>query len=97
MSSSTSSTSSGIVERVQTFVSENKKTVLIGSAVAAVAVGGAVYYASTSSGQGGDKKDKKRSSGKKKKTVKDKDGPILEERKPKPTPAGARSSSNTTS
>ncbi|KZT66949.1 TPR-like protein [Daedalea quercina L-15889] len=89
MSSSTSS--QGVVERVQSFVSENRRAVLIGTAAAVVAIGGVAYYASTSRGPGaggdGDaekgerKKDKKKS--KKRKTVKDKDGPILEERTPK--------------
>ena len=86
---SSSSTSQGVVERVQSFVSENRRAVLIGAAAAVVAIGGVAYYASTSRGPGasGDaeagerKKDKKKS--KKRKTVKDKDGPILEERAPK--------------
>ncbi|CDO73866.1 hypothetical protein BN946_scf185016.g23 [Trametes cinnabarina] len=86
MSSSTSS--QGVVDRVQNFVSEHKHAVLIGTAAALVAIGGVAYYASSSSsGPRGDvekgegKKDKKK--GKKKKTAKDEDGPILEERKPK--------------
>ncbi|KAH9895871.1 ADP/ATP carrier receptor [Cubamyces lactineus] len=86
MSSSTSS--QGVVDRVQNFVSEHKHAVLIGTAAALVAIGGVAYYAaSSSSGPRGDvekgegKKDKKKS--KKRKTVKDDDGPILEERKPK--------------
>ena len=73
----------GVVERVQNFVAENKKAVLIGAAVAAVAIGGAAYYASTSGsdeGKGSRKKDKKKAKGsKKKKGVSDADGPILEE------------------
>lgn len=80
----------GFVERVQSFVSENKRVILIGTA-AAVAVGGVAYYASTSRStsstdlEKGDKKDRKKGtkSSKKKKSVKDQDGPILEERKPK--------------
>ncbi|OBZ73262.1 Mitochondrial import receptor subunit tom70 [Grifola frondosa] len=87
MSSSTSS--QGVVDRVQSFVSENKRAILIGTAAALVAIGGVAYYASTSrsGGNEGDsekgerKKDKKKN--KKRKTVKDKDGPILEERAPK--------------
>ncbi|GJE95961.1 ADP/ATP carrier receptor [Phanerochaete sordida] len=72
-----------VVERVQNFVSENKKAVLIGAAVAAVAIGGAAYYASTSaSEQTSRKKDKKKSKSKKKKSPSD-DGPLLEEIKPK--------------
>jgi import receptor subunit TOM70 len=83
--STTSSTS--YFERIQDFVAENKKAVLIGSAAAALAVGGVVYYASTSRGPGGDlekgkTRDKKKSS-KKRKTVNDADGPLLEEIKPK--------------
>ncbi|KAG0698788.1 mitochondrial outer membrane translocase receptor TOM70 [Suillus ampliporus] len=81
----TSSTS--YFERIQDFVAENKKAVVIGTAAAALAVGGVVYYASTSRGPGGDEekgktRDKKKSS-KKRKTVNDADGPILEEIKPK--------------
>lgn len=81
--SSSSTSSQGVAERVQSFVSENRRAVLIGAAAAVVAIGGVAYYASTSrgSGAGGDaerKKDKKKS--KKRKTVKDKDGPIIEER-----------------
>ncbi|KAI0710921.1 ADP/ATP carrier receptor [Earliella scabrosa] len=86
MSSSTSS--QGVVDRVQNFVSEHKHAVLLGTAAALVAIGGVAYYASSSRGPGGDvekgesKKDKKK--GKKRKTVKDEDGPIIEERKSKP-------------
>lgn len=87
--SSSSTSSQGVVERVQSFVSENRRAVLIGTAAALVAIGGVAYYASTSRGPGADgdsekgehKKDKKK--GKKRKTMKDKDGPILEERSPK--------------
>jgi len=40
----------GIVERVQDFVSENKRAIVIGTAALALAAGGAAaYYASTSS------------------------------------------------
>lgn len=86
-----------IVERVQDFVSENKRAIIIGTAALALAAGGAAaYYASTSSRpRGGDvekaeKREKKKAShskgshGKKKKGVKDQDGPILEERVPPP-------------
>ncbi|KAG2136574.1 ADP/ATP carrier receptor [Suillus bovinus] len=83
----TSSTS--YFERIQDFVAENKKAVVIGTAAAALAVGGVIYYASTSRGPGGDlekgkMRDKKKSS-KKRKTVNDPDGPLLEEIKPKVT------------
>ena len=74
----------GFVERVQNFVSENKKAIIIGTAAAAVAVGGVAYYASTSSRSDTDKKGRKKDvRSKKKKTVNDPDGPLLEERKPK--------------
>ncbi|KAG2036581.1 ADP/ATP carrier receptor [Suillus americanus] len=86
----TSSTS--YFERIQGFVAENKKAVVIGAAATALAVGGVVYYASTSRGPGGDfekgkTRDKKKSS-KKRKTVNDADGPLLEEIKPKVTDEG---------
>lgn len=97
---SSSSSTSGIAEagssdflsRVQTFFSENKKAIIIGTAAAAIAIGGAAYYASTTSRpsldedsdpEKGEKKTmKKKGKGKKRKSVKDRDGPILEERKP---------------
>jgi import receptor subunit TOM70 len=78
-----------LVERVTDFVSENKRAILVGTA-AVLAVGGVLYVSSASSSRAraqdlekGEKgqADKKKSS--KKKTVKDADGPILEERKPK--------------
>ncbi|KAG5636022.1 hypothetical protein H0H81_009373 [Sphagnurus paluster] len=82
-----------LLERAQSFLSENKRAVLLGTA-AALAVGGVAYYAATSSrprselddAEKGPKKDKKKGGkGKKKKTVKDTEGPILEEReRPKP-------------
>ncbi|KIK92672.1 hypothetical protein PAXRUDRAFT_146797 [Paxillus rubicundulus Ve08.2h10] len=78
------------LDRLQEFVSENKRAILVGTAAAVIAAG-AVYYASSSSSSrpGSDKsrfKDKKKaksSASKKKKTVRDSDGPILEEVKPK--------------
>lgn len=88
MSSSTSPSAQGVVDRVQAFVSDNRRAVVIGTAAALVAIGGVAYYASTSRGPGGGdaekgerKKDKKKH--RKRKTGKDKDGPILEERTPK--------------
>ncbi|KAF8639068.1 hypothetical protein AX16_010374 [Volvariella volvacea WC 439] len=45
------STTATVLDRVQNFVSENKRAVLIGAAAAVVAVGGVAYYASTSSQQ----------------------------------------------
>ncbi|KAF7290750.1 ADP/ATP carrier receptor [Mycena indigotica] len=80
----------GLIDRVQSFVSENRTALLVGAAV--LAAGGAAYYASSSSSSsssGAERKKKgssKPTSGKKKpgaKSVKDADGPILEERKPK--------------
>jgi mitochondrial import receptor subunit TOM70 len=84
--------SSELFTRLQTFLAENKRAVLIGTAATVVAIGGVAYYASSSrinhdddidSEKGEKKKDKRKSRGKKKKGVKDKDGPLLEERKPK--------------
>lgn len=82
-----------VLDRISSFISENKRGVVIGAAAAAVAVGGVAYYvASSRAGHGsGDeeslrgvkRKDKKKR--KHKKTVKDKDGPVLEEKKPKAT------------
>ena len=84
--SSSSSTSHGVVERVQKWVADNKHVVIVGAVVATVAIGGAAYYASSSRGRDGDraerKKDKKKagkSSSKKKKAINDTDGPLLEE------------------
>jgi hypothetical protein len=81
------------LERISSFISENKRGVVIGAAAAAVAVGGVAYYvASSRAGLGGGdeeslrgakRKDKKKK--KHRKPVKDKDGPILEEKKPKAT------------
>ena len=89
---SSSSTSHGVVERVQNWVADNKRVVIVGAVVATVAIGGAAYYASSSRGGDGDraerKKEKKKagkSSSKKKKAVNDADGPLLEEI----SPAGA--------
>lgn len=92
-SESTLAASTTFVDRVQGFVSENKRAILIGTAAAAIAIGGAAYYASTSrttargsgdpeKGEKKPKESKKKSSkgSKKRKTVKDPDGPILEER-----------------
>ena len=85
------SSDDSIVDRISSFVSENKRGVAIGVAAAAVAVGGVAYYVASSRARsevgdeetlrGGKKKDKKKK--KHRKTVKDKDGPILEEKKPK--------------
>ena len=87
--------SEGLIDRIQTFVSDNKKVVL--ASVAVAAVGGVGYYVYTqrsgrpgSGSSGSDSlgaKDsdggRKRRKGSTKKKVTDTDGPILEERKPK--------------
>lgn len=81
-----SSEPSSFLDRAQSFISENKRVILIGAA-AALAVGGVAYYASSSSRphaqpdvEKGTRKEKKKGKGnKKKKSVKDVDGPILEE------------------
>lgn len=85
------SSDDSLVDRVSSFVSENKRGIVIGVAAAAVAVGGVAYYVASSRGGGGagdeenlksgKKKDKKKK--KHKKPVKDQDGPIIEESKPK--------------
>ncbi|KAH6904901.1 ADP/ATP carrier receptor [Coprinopsis sp. MPI-PUGE-AT-0042] len=79
-----------LVERVQHFVAENKRAILITTAAAAIAAGGVAYYASTSRPrpppdveQGEKDKKKKSKSNKKKKSTKDADGPLLEEIAPK--------------
>ena len=61
MSNSDSSTQ-GFTDRVQSFVTENKRAILIGTALA-VAAGGVALYASASSSPKAsrDKKDKKKS------------------------------------
>jgi len=104
MSSSTSeateASSSHFLTRVQNFLSENKKAVIISTAVVVLAIGGAAYYVSTSRStldtdvdleKSEKKKDKKKTKGKKRKSVKDRDGPLLEERKPKKDETGVPS------
>jgi import receptor subunit TOM70 len=86
------SSESTLVERVQNLVSEHKRVIICTAAVA-LALGGVAYYVSTTRGpgdtdseKGGRKaKDKRRSpkGSKKRRSVKDEDGPILEERTPK--------------
>ncbi|KAF8317411.1 ADP/ATP carrier receptor [Clavulina sp. PMI_390] len=90
---STSEASGTLISRVESFVSDNKKAIVAGAAFA-VAAGGVGYYLYTQQrkpGSGratsdleksGESKKKKKSQ--KKKKVGDDDGPILEERKPKP-------------
>lgn len=86
------SSSDALATRVSNLIAENKRALIV-AAAAAVAAGGVGYYYYRSTrrqepGQQADvekaeKQKKKKSSSKKKKSVKDKDGPILEERKPK--------------
>ena len=81
-----------IADRVSSFISENKRGIVIGVAAAAVAVGGVAYYVASSRANGGGRDEENLRAGKRKdkkkkrpsKTAKDQDGPILEERKPKP-------------
>jgi len=87
------SSDDSIADRISSFISGHKRGVVIGAAAAAFAVGGVAYYVASSragvlagdeeSVREGKKKDKKKK--KHKKSPKDKDGPILEERKPKAT------------
>ena len=76
-----------LVERVQDFVSEHKKAILIATAAAAAAAGIAyVQYSRILSGKESESveaKKKKKSSSKGTKKKKSDDGPILEEKKPK--------------
>ncbi len=87
--------STSVLERVQDFVGEHKKAIIIATAAAVVAGAGVAYYASTSSatrkpdGEGADGKPTKKKTGSRgaRKSSKEKekktDGPILEEKKPK--------------
>jgi import receptor subunit TOM70 len=90
-------TTQTVAERVQDFVSENKRVILIGTAAAAAAIA-VVYFASASRGRGDNSdgefadrgerraKDKKKGAkyARKRKSAKDKDkdGPLLRERTP---------------
>lgn len=69
----------GFVDRVQSFITENKRAILIGTALA-VAVGGAALYASasTSPKASGERRDKKKKPGKPKSHDVE-SGPIIEE------------------
>ncbi|KAI6127253.1 mitochondrial outer membrane translocase receptor TOM70 [Pisolithus sp. B1] len=82
-------TTPSYLTRLQDFVSENRRAILVCTAAAAVALG-AAYYVSTASPQrpgsakdGRKDKKKDKPSSKKKKSGNDQDGPILEEVKPK--------------
>jgi mitochondrial import receptor subunit TOM70 len=85
--SNSDSTTQSLIDRMQSFVSEHKRAVIIGTAAVAIAAGGAAYYASSSrslpkaDSKSDRKKDKKKS--KKRKTGSDSEAPILEE-VPKP-------------
>lgn len=78
---SSTSSSQSLVDRASNFVSENRRAILLGTAVAVVAVGGIAYYSSTapSSKKNGRKPRDASKSKPKRKTVEDDDGPILEE------------------
>ena len=67
------------VDRIQDFVSENRRAILIAAAAALVAAGAVYYTASRPSSGKGKSKDKKP----KRKPVNNSDGPIIEEVKPK--------------
>ena len=54
-----------VLDRLQSFVSDNKRALLIGAAAAAVAAGAAVYYASASQPGAGDGKRRKEKQAKK--------------------------------
>ena len=83
---------------METFVYENKKVIAVGAAAAVIAAGAAGYYLYTSKPRdrpsvGGTEKENDVEKGvkgdvKKKKKKKSKDGPILEERTPKPQTPG---------
>ncbi|KAL4066371.1 hypothetical protein V8B97DRAFT_2066284 [Scleroderma yunnanense] len=78
------------LDRIQDFVSENRRAILVCTAAAAVALT-AAYYVSSSSSRGPGSPDKSKSKdrkkekspSKKKRSVNDPDGPVLEEIKPK--------------
>lgn len=76
--SNSDSSAQGFVDRVQSFVTENKRAILVGTALA-VAAGGVALYASASSSPKAsrDKKDKKRSGKSKPRDVES--GSIIEE------------------
>ncbi|EGN97602.1 hypothetical protein SERLA73DRAFT_92775 [Serpula lacrymans var. lacrymans S7.3] len=81
-SASTTTTTQSFVERVQDFVSENKRAIIVGTAAAAIAVGGVVYYASSSRANSdlekAERRPKDKKKPKKRKSAKD-NQPILEE------------------
>ena len=76
--SNSDSSAQGFVDRVQSFVTENKRAIIIGTALA-VAAGGVALYASTSSSSNvsRDKKDRKKSGKPKSRDIET--GPVIEE------------------
>lgn len=96
--SNADSSAQGFADRVQSFVTENKRAILIGAALA-VAAGGVALYASASSSPQtpGDKKDKRKRPAKPKPHDVE-SGPVIEEipvedqpSKPPPSKLGSRS------
>ena len=79
-----------ILDRLQNFISENRRAIIIASAAAIIVGGvGIAYYSSSStppSRPSGKKKDKKSrgKKGSKKTTVNDADGPLMEKVEPEP-------------
>lgn len=76
--SNTDSSAQGFVDRVQSFVTENKRAILIGTALV-VAAGGVVLYTSASSSPkvARDRKDRKKSVKPRSRDVES--GPIIQE------------------
>ena len=68
------------IDRIQDWVSENRRAILVATAAALIAAG-AVYYASSTRPPSGKGKSKEKKP--KKKLASDSDGPIIEEVKPK--------------
>jgi import receptor subunit TOM70 len=89
-------TSEGLLQRVESFVSDNRKAIIAGAAFV-FAAGGVGYYLYASRNATKPTHDlEKAPEGKKKKKSKKKkvgadDGPILEERKPKSKPSATAS------
>jgi hypothetical protein len=86
--------SEGLLQRIESFVSDNRKVILVGAAFVAAA-GGVGYYLYASRDATKPRHDlekaregKKKRKNKKKKVGED-DGPVLEERSPRPMPSDA--------
>src|SRR5882672_10026533 len=74
-----------LIDRVQDFASEHKKTILVAAAAAVVAAAGFAYIQYASASAEGKRKKKGSSKSKKKKStnvLNGNEGPILEEKKP---------------